>query len=101
MYKTNSSFSLQASKRANGKTKVNSKTIKVSVFCLQFVSTSGVAERFEVEGQLLHTLPGLLIMLRVFWTGYQGNGLSLRNLWHNTEWWEKKLEQPRAVAKAL
>lgn len=46
--------------------------------------TSGVAEGFEVEGQLLHTLPGLLIMLRVFWTGYQGNWLSLRNLKQNT-----------------
>lgn len=49
------------------------------------LSTSGVAERFEVEGQLLHTLPGLLIMLRVLWTGNQGNWLSLRNLQQDTE----------------
>lgn len=49
------------------------------------LSTSGVAERFEVEGQLLHTLPGLLIMLRVLWTGNQGNRLSLRNLSQNTQ----------------
>lgn len=46
--------------------------------------TSCVAERFEVEGQLLHTLPGLLIMLRVLRTGNQGNWLSLRNLQENT-----------------
>lgn len=65
--------------------KVNYKTIKVTNTCFVFVLiTSGVAEGFEVEGQLLHTLPGLLIMLRVFWTGYQGNWLSLRNLQQNT-----------------
>lgn len=45
-----------------------------------FLSTSGVAERFEVERQLFHTLPGLLIMLRVFRAGYQGHRLSLGNL---------------------
>lgn len=48
--------------------------------------TSGVAEGFEVERQLLHTLSGLLIMLGVFWTGNQGNGLSLRDLQQNTLW---------------
>lgn len=47
------------------------------------LNTSGVAERFEVEGKLLHTLSGLLIMLRVFWAGYQGDRLSLRNLEKN------------------
>lgn len=30
---------------------------------LHFPNTSGVAERFKVESQLFHTLPGLLIML--------------------------------------
>lgn len=60
-------------------------TIKVTSTCSGVLSTSGVAERFEVEGQLLHTLPGLLIMLRVLWTGDQGNRLSLRNLQQNTE----------------
>lgn len=49
------------------------------------VGTSGVAERFEVESQLLHTLSGLLIMLGVFWTGNQGNWLSLWDLHQNAE----------------
>lgn len=53
---------------------------KVYNGCLCVCSTSGVAEGFEVEGQFLNTLPGLLIMLRVLWTGNQGNWLSLRNL---------------------
>lgn len=55
---------------------------KLNVF--GFVGTSGVAERFEVESQLLHTLSGLLIMLGVFRTGNQGNWLSLRDLQKNT-----------------
>ena len=42
--------------------------------------TSGVAEGFEVEGQLLHTLTGLLIVLRVFWAGDKGHRLDLGNL---------------------
>lgn len=53
--------------------------------CFGCVGTSGVAERFEVESQLLHTLSGLLIMLGVFRTGNQGNWLSLRDLHQNTE----------------
>ena len=44
------------------------------------VRTSGVAEGLKVEGQLLHTLSGLLIVLRVLWTGDQGDRLGLRNL---------------------
>ena len=44
------------------------------------VCTSGVAEGLKVEGQLLHTLSGLLIVLRVLWTGDQGDRLGLRNL---------------------
>lgn len=48
--------------------------------------TSGVAEGFKVEGQLFHTLPGLLIVLGVLWAGDQGDRLGLRNLrsWSNT-----------------
>lgn len=53
--------------------------------CFGCVGTSGVAERFEVESQLLHTLSGLLIMLGVFRAGNQGNWLSLRDLHQNAE----------------
>lgn len=49
------------------------------------VGTSGVAERLEVERQLLHALSGLLIMLRVLRTGNQGDGLGLGDLQRNTE----------------
>lgn len=43
-------------------------------------STSCVAEGLQVEGQLLHALPRLLIVLSVLRTANQGNWLSLRNL---------------------